>query len=214
MNALKPHTRKWTRAEYYRMADLGWFDNQRVELIEGTVVQMPPQKNFHVIGIGLAENAMQAAFGPRHSAARRKRPCTWAAVPRPEPDIAVVPGGPRDYTTTGHPTTALLIVEISETTLAYDRSRKASLYARAKIADYWIVNLLHGRLEVRRTPVPDPSERYGWRYPGSPHSWPAGSHRASSGAEEARRGGGFTAVTARRQTQKREPQSHHLFESK
>ena len=78
--------------------------------------------------------------------------------------MAVVPGGPRDYTRTGHPTTALLIVEISETTLAYDRGRKASLYARAKIADYWIVNLVHSRLEVRRNPVPDQGERYGWRY--------------------------------------------------
>jgi hypothetical protein len=65
MPTLKPQTRKWTRAEYYRMADLGWFDNQRVELIEGTVVQMPPQKNFHGIGIGLAEVAAEAAFGPR-----------------------------------------------------------------------------------------------------------------------------------------------------
>ena len=82
----------------------------------------------------------------------------------PEPDAAVVPGGPRDYATTGHPTTALLIVEVSDTTLSYDRGCKASLYARAKIADYWIVNLVHGRLEVRRNPVPDVSERYGWRY--------------------------------------------------
>ena len=163
MNTLKPHTRKWTRAEYYRMADLGWFDNQRVELIEGTVVQMPPQKNFHVIGIDLAEKAVQAAFGPQFWV-RIQAPLHLGRRSAPEPDVAVVPGRSRDYATTGHPTTALLIVEVSETTLAYDRDRKASLYARAKIADYWIVNLVHSRLEVRRTPTPDPSERYGWRY--------------------------------------------------
>jgi Uma2 family endonuclease len=163
MAALKPQTRKWTRAEYYRMADLGWFDNQRVELMEGTVVKMPPQKNFHGIGIGLAEVAAEAAFGPRHWV-RTQLPLHLDRRSAPEPDVAVVPGGPRDYTATDHPTTALLIIEISETTLAYDRGRKASLYARAQIADYWIVNLIDRRLEVRRTPTPDPSQRYGWRY--------------------------------------------------
>lgn len=145
------------------MADLGMFRDQRVELIEGTIVQMPPQKNFHVIGIGLAEGAMRAAFGPRHWV-RVQSPLHLGLRSAPEPDVAVVPGGPRDYTKTGHPTTALLIVEISETTLAYDCGRKASLYARAKIADYWIVNLVQSRLEVRRNPVPDQGERYGWRY--------------------------------------------------
>ena len=91
MNTLKPHTRKWTRAEYYRMADLGWFDNQRVELIEGTVVQMPPQKNLHVIGIDLAEKAVQAAFGPQFWV-RNQSPLHLGRRSAPEPDIAVVPG--------------------------------------------------------------------------------------------------------------------------
>ena len=145
------------------MADLGLFRDQRVELMEGTIVHMPPQKNFHVLGIGLVEAALRAAFGPRHWV-RIQAPLHLGRRSAPEPDVAVVPGGPRDYTTTGHPTTALLIVEVSDTTLSYDRGRKASLYARAKIADYWILNLVHGRLEVRRNPVPDRGERYGWRY--------------------------------------------------
>lgn len=150
------------------MADLGLFRDQRVELIEGTIVQMPPQKNFHVIAIGLAEKAVQAAFGPRHWV-RIQAPLHLGRQSAPEPDVAVVAGGPRDYAAenrfgTSHPTTALLIVEVSDTTLAYDRGRKASLYARAGIADYWIVNLVHGRLEVRRNPAADAGERYGWRY--------------------------------------------------
>jgi Uma2 family endonuclease len=57
-----------------------------------------------------------------------------------------------------------LIVEVSETTLRYDRYRKASLYARVGIQDYWIVNLVHQQLEVRRRPVPDNSQRYGFAY--------------------------------------------------
>jgi Uma2 family endonuclease len=63
-----------------------------------------------------------------------------------------------------HPTTALFIIEVADTSLEYDRGCKASLYARAGIADYWIVNLVDNRVEVYRDPVPDPSERFGHRY--------------------------------------------------
>jgi Uma2 family endonuclease len=163
MAILKPRARQWTRAEYYRMADLGLFNGQRVELIEGTIVQMPPQKNFHMIALGLVEEALRAAFGPRHWV-RMQGPLHLRPRSAPEPDAAVVPGRPRDFAATDHPTTALLVVEISDTSLAYDRGRKASLYARSGIADYWIVNLVHGRLEVRRNPVPDPSQHYDTRY--------------------------------------------------
>jgi Uma2 family endonuclease len=150
------------------MADLGLFRDQRVELIEGTIVQMPPQTNFHVVGIDLVSKALGAAFGPRFWV-RTQAPLHLGPRSAPEPDAAVVPGSSRDYaaadrSSTAHPTTAVLIVEVSDTTLYYDRGRKASLYARAKIADYWIVNLVHRRLEVRRNPVPDAGQRYGWRY--------------------------------------------------
>jgi Uma2 family endonuclease len=70
----------------------------------------------------------------------------------PEPDVAVVTGNPREYRD-AHPTTALLIVEVADATLPYDRERKANLYARAGIADYWIVNLLDRCLEVYRRPT-------------------------------------------------------------
>jgi Uma2 family endonuclease len=159
MPALKPQTRKWTRAEYYRMADLGLFDGQRVELIEGTVVQMPPQKNFHVIGIDLVHQALSSAFGSSYWV-RLQAPLHLGPRSAPEPDAAVVPGGSRDYAATGHPTTALLIVEVSDTTLPYDRGRKASLYTHAGIADYWILNLVQQQLEVYRRPVPDPTQHY------------------------------------------------------
>src|SRR5205807_2759297 len=81
----------------------------------------------------------------------------------PEPDVSVVSGSSADYVQ-AHPTTAVLIVEVSDSTLRYDRGRKASLYARAGIADYWIVNLVDRRIEVYRDPVPDPTQHYGYRY--------------------------------------------------
>ena len=74
----------------------------------------------------------------------------------PEPDVAVVAGDPRD-SADGHPTSASLIVEVSDTTLRHDR-RKAKLYAASKVRDYWILNLLDGTLEVYRDPVDSPSQ--------------------------------------------------------
>jgi Uma2 family endonuclease len=73
-----------------------------------------------------------------------------------------VPGKARDYS--AHPTTALFIVEISDTTLSHDRNRKGSLYAAARIQDYWIVNLVDRQLEVYRDPVPDPAQPFGMSY--------------------------------------------------
>lgn len=145
------------------MADLGMFQGQRVELIGGEVIQMPPQKNEHAIATGLAEEALEAAFGPAVWI-RIQMPLHLQGFSAPEPDLAVVVGRPRDYVATGHPTTALLIVEVSDTTLAYDRRFKASLYAAAGIADYWIVNLVDRQLEVYRNPVPDRRQKYGSGY--------------------------------------------------
>jgi Uma2 family endonuclease len=80
----------------------------------------------------------------------------------PEPDVAYVPGTLRQVRT--HPTTALLIVEVSDTTLSYDRGNKASLYASAGIADYWIVNLVDRVVEVLRNPALSPAAKFGWSY--------------------------------------------------
>jgi Uma2 family endonuclease len=81
----------------------------------------------------------------------------------PEPDLAVVVGTPRDYRA-HHPTTAVLIMEVSDTTLAFDRRQKGSLYARAGILDYWILNLNRRMLEVYRSPIADPVAPYGFSY--------------------------------------------------
>src|SRR6266853_670905 len=139
----EPKTRRWSRAEYTMMAELGLFDGQRVELVDGEIMQMPPQKNWHFVTIKLVEEALESAFGPGYWV-RTQGPINLGATSEPEPDIAVVAGKPRDYR--AHPNAALLVVEVSDTTLAYDRGRKASLYASASIADYWIVNLIDRQL--------------------------------------------------------------------
>ena len=75
----------------------------------------------------------------------------------------MVSGSPRDYRD-AHPATALLVMEVADTTLEFDRDRKGGLYAQAGIVDYRIVNLTDRLLEVYRDPTPNASARYGWEY--------------------------------------------------
>jgi Uma2 family endonuclease len=117
---------------------------------------------LHAASLGLAEDTLRAAFG-KGFWVRTQRPLDLGIMMEPEPDIAVVKGTPRDYSGQ-HPTTALLIVEVSETTLAFDRGRKASIYAAAGIQDYWILNLIDTNLEVCRAPMPNASEPQGFGY--------------------------------------------------
>jgi Uma2 family endonuclease len=153
--------RLFSRREFYRLLDQGFFHNQSVELIEGEIIRMPEQQPPHSASIGLAEEALRLAFGQGFWV-RSQAPMHLLKRSAPAPDISVVPGSPRDYRQ--HPTSALLVVEVSDSTLSYDRGPKASLYAKAKIADYWIVNLVNRQLEVRRRPVRDRSQLYSYRY--------------------------------------------------
>jgi len=101
-------------------------------------------------------------FGPDWTI-EAQLPVALDEASEPEPDIAVVTGGPRDYVES-HPSRPELVVEVALASLALDRGEKASLYARAGVADYWIVNLVDNVLEVYREPVADPRGAYGWRY--------------------------------------------------
>lgn len=163
MSAARPTRRRWTLDEFDRMAELGLFVGQRVELIGGEIIEMPPQRNQHAIATGLVQDALAAAFGPGVWV-RIQMPLHLHRLSAPEPDVAVVAGRPRDYLATGHPTAARLVAEISDTTLPFDRRFKASLYAAGGIEEYWIVNLVDRRLEVHRRPGPDPRQKYGAGY--------------------------------------------------
>lgn len=141
--------RHWTLAEYYQLVDLDFFRAERVELIHGQVVQMPPMRNDHGIALGLMQEYLGNAFGANHWI-RVQMPLNVGMDSAPEPDLAVVTGKPRDYQE--HPNTALLVVEISHSSLAYDRKIKSEIYASANIPEYWLVNLVQRRLEVFRQP--------------------------------------------------------------
>ena len=156
-------TKRWTRVQYDRLIECGVFQpGDRIELIGGELIVREPQRTPHSTAIELALDALRAAFGPGWRV-RVQLPVALDEESEPEPDIAVVPGSPRDYLPS-HPSSPVLILEAAESSLALDREIKGSLYARAQIVDYWIVNLVDHVLEVYRDPVAAPASPYGWRH--------------------------------------------------
>ncbi len=160
MTLAEPQIRRWTREEYYRLAEKGWFAGQRVQLIHGEIIQMPALGHFHCKSVLKTEKTIESICGPRRHV-RVQMPLDLPDGSQPEPDLAVVSGTLEDYN--AHPTTALLVVEVSDTTLRLDR-RKTSLYASAGIAEYWIVNLKKRELEVHREPIADSTAEFNSTY--------------------------------------------------
>src|SRR5262249_29672145 len=156
-------TRRLRRVEYECLVERGLFEpDDRVELIDGLLVVREPQSAPHLVALQLAQRALQRASGAGGTV-RPPGPAASDEAPEPEPDLAVVPGAPRDYVG-GHPARPALVVEVSVTRLDFDREYKASLYARAAIVDYWIVNLVDRVVEVRRRPITSDAPPYGWTY--------------------------------------------------
>jgi Uma2 family endonuclease len=160
--------KRWTRAEYDRLIEAGILSPvERVELLEGELVRMWPQGSGHATAVGLAEDALRDIFREGYTV-RVQMPFIGGDDSEPEPDILVVHGGRRDYVGT-HPALAVLLIEVSDSTLDYDRNRKGPAYARAGVEDYWIVNLVNRVVEVYRGPTPDRGYQSIGRYrPGQP----------------------------------------------
>jgi Uma2 family endonuclease len=139
---------RWRRAEYDRLVDLGAFHGQALELIDGQLIAAEPQGAYHASAISAVDYAVRAVL-PSGWIVRSQAPVSLDDESEPEPDLVVVPGRPADYRA-AHPSRPVLAIEVAESSLAFDRQSKGSLYARAGIADYWIVNLAERVLEVYR----------------------------------------------------------------
>ncbi len=150
------------------MAELGWFQNQRVELIEGDVMVLSPQGPSHSYLTDRVATLLRNS-GWSGVWVRMQLPIDFGLYSDPEPDVSVVSGSSDDYRR-AHPTSALLIVEVSDTTLTYDRGRKASLYAMRAVAEYWIVNVQDDQLEIHRDPWADSEQPFGHGYSLGDHS--------------------------------------------
>ena len=143
---------RWSRDAYDRAVDAGVFGpDDRLELIHGQLLAMNPQGSRHAAIVGLAGEILRGAFGPGCTV-RMQCPLAVGDDSEPEPDVAVVPGREVDYLD-AHPTTALLVVEVSDDSLPRDRTAKQRLYASHGIPEYWILAFPDARLEVYRDPA-------------------------------------------------------------
>src|SRR5262245_48084312 len=155
--------RRWTRKEYDQLITIGFFlEDEPIELLGGQLIVSEPKGSPHSTAIALTAEALRIAFGPGWLV-RVQDPVALDDESEPEPDVVVVPGHPRDYLLE-HPVRPAVLVEVAESSLGFDRGHKGSLYARAGLADYWIVNLVDEALEVYRQPARDRSAEFGWRY--------------------------------------------------
>ena len=154
---------RWTRHQYARLIDHGLLDeDDPVELLDGLLLVKEPQHSPHRTSVLLAAKALEHAFGEGWFV-QSQSPITLDDRSEPEPDVCVVRGSPRDYVES-HPRRPVLVVEVAQSRLRLARGRKAAVYARARITDYWIVNLVDRVLEVHREPARPGPARRGWGY--------------------------------------------------
>lgn len=135
------------------MVEAGVIDeDERVELLEGVLVAMPPIGEEHCYSVGELNTFIARAL-PEGYRVRPSMPIVLGKYSQPEPDLAVVPA--RDRTEAKkRPEAALLLIEVSASSLRYDRNAKAPAYARAGIPEYWIIDIKGRTVEVRKDPDP------------------------------------------------------------
>jgi Uma2 family endonuclease len=153
MSATKdPLTWHWTRETYHHAVEMGLFgETPRLELIRGEIYLKMPMNPPHSTAVTKATKALLLAFGEGFTI-RPQLPIGLSTDGEPEPDISVVAGEPDDYVEHPSESDVLLVLEISDATLAFDLGLKSEVYAEAGIAEYWILDINARTLEVRREP--------------------------------------------------------------
>lgn len=155
MNAVLdwPPRHRLTVADYQRMGDTGVFaENARVELIEGEIFDMAPIGSLHAGTVSHLSRLLMQAVGDR-AIVSIQNPVVLGQRSEPEPDLALL--RPRaDFYKIRHPhaSDVLLIIEVADSSLRYDREVKLPLYAQHGIAEVWIVDLALSVLDVHRQP--------------------------------------------------------------
>lgn len=152
---LNPPRKRWTRDECRALEAAGVVNTSRLELIEGELIERTGQSRPHVISLHLLGIGLGEVFG--RPQVQHRAPIDVAAADNPssepEPDLAVLRRPVTSYLTDNpQPSDVLLVVEVADSTLAFDRSVKARLYARAGIEDYWVLDVNRRRLLVHRKP--------------------------------------------------------------
>jgi Uma2 family endonuclease len=146
-----PAPKRWTAVEFDHLVGSGYFAGRRPFLIDGVILEQGPMDAPHANAVLKMARALGAVFGAGW-VVRPQLPLHVDTMANPMPDFAVVRGDIDDFPT--HPTTAELVVEISDSTLTADLTVKAERYAAAGIADYWVLDIAARRLLVFRDPAP------------------------------------------------------------
>ena len=147
-----PGPRPWTftREQFDSMGELGFFRGRRAQLVFGVIVEEGPMNWPHARAVGRVGNVLRAVFAAGHWVSEQRPFAADESLPLP--DVAVYTGSMDDYT--DHPTVAALVVEVADSSLNFDMTTKAELYATAGVPDYWVLDLEGRRLLVYRNPAP------------------------------------------------------------
>ena len=134
------------RVEYERLVLDGVFDGEPIELVEGVLVVMSPQDAEHADVTSAVARTFRSQL-PRGFQVREEKPLALGLASEPEPDVAVVPAG---RYRTGHPTSAVLVVEVARRSRAFDLGAKADAYLAGDVREYWVVDLVDRIVHVHR----------------------------------------------------------------
>ena len=148
--------RRFTVDEYYRMAEVGILSHQeRVELVDGEIVEMSPIGSWHAACVAILNRLFSRLLGDR-AVLWVQNPVRLGPRSEPEPDVCLL-RPPLDSYRKAHPVPedVLLLIEVADTTLQYDRSVKVPMYARAGIREVWIIDLAGDAVLIYRTPSPE-----------------------------------------------------------
>lgn len=156
--------RKFTIDEYHKLVDLGFFpEDDRIELIRGEIIEMAPKRTPHSVCNSCLWKQLYELIG-KQAEIRVQEPIILPSNSEPEPDVVIANKKPDNYLA-AHPKAEeiILVIEIADSTLKYDRETKLSLYADAGIDNYWIVNLVDNYLEVYSEPFSDSKGKFDYR---------------------------------------------------
>jgi Uma2 family endonuclease len=151
--ALEPHPFRFTVDDYYRMGEAGMFGpEQRVELIEGEIIEMAPIGASHADWVDRL-NLILARGVPDGVRVRVQGPVRLSLHSEPQPDLALLRPRAQPYSE-AHPSgpDTLLVIEVSDTSLRYDREVKVPLYARRGVPEVWLLDIRARRLDIYRGP--------------------------------------------------------------
>lgn len=143
---------RWTLDDYHRLIESGILRDRKVELLQGELIEMAPESPIHTSKTASGADYLRQKLSGL-ALIREAHPITLSSS-EPEPDLAVVKGSSHaDYTERHpYPEDVFLLVEIANSTLAYDLNEKQAAYAEANIQEYWVLDTAHKKLHVFRQP--------------------------------------------------------------